>query len=128
MGQKRPPRWSGGLYGASQLNRLPNLDSCSVRNGLALALDQHATLFPDPPTRFTSYSDAVDRLLPWHVWQIHDEELEGYLPDGSGDTPEETARIQQQNEAKEKTRVDKGRPPSLLPARQAQTLIVRRVS
>ncbi|OCF35717.1 hypothetical protein I316_02772 [Kwoniella heveanensis BCC8398] len=43
----------------------------------ALMLDQYATLYPDPPTAFTSYEDVVDRLLPYHVWQIHDEELDG---------------------------------------------------
>lgn len=43
--------------------------------GLALALDQHETLFPEQPNRFASYEEAFDRLLPYHVWQIHDEEL-----------------------------------------------------
>ncbi|WVQ93068.1 hypothetical protein IAU59_000132 [Kwoniella sp. CBS 9459] len=43
----------------------------------ALMLDQYATLYPPPPTAFTSYEDVIDRLLPYHVWQIHDEELEG---------------------------------------------------
>jgi len=40
-------------------------------------LDQQSTLFPPPPTAFESFPDVVDRLLPYHVWQIHDEDLEG---------------------------------------------------
>ncbi|KAK4685240.1 hypothetical protein P7C73_g4920, partial [Tremellales sp. Uapishka_1] len=48
---------------------------------LSLLLDQDETLFPPPPTAFKSYEDAVDRLLPYHVWQIHDEELEGCGPE-----------------------------------------------
>ena len=43
---------------------------------MALLLDQQSTLFPDPPIAFTSFSDVVERLLPYHIWQIHDEELE----------------------------------------------------
>jgi hypothetical protein len=39
-------------------------------------MDQQSTLFPPPPTAFASYGDVVDRLLPYHIWQIHDEELE----------------------------------------------------
>jgi hypothetical protein len=39
-------------------------------------MDQQSTLYPSAPTPFTSYSDVVDRLLPYHVWQIHDEELD----------------------------------------------------
>lgn len=42
---------------------------------LAIAFDQQDSLFPQPPTRFTSFEDAVDRLLPYHVWQIPDEIL-----------------------------------------------------
>ncbi|TYJ52056.1 hypothetical protein B9479_007357 [Cryptococcus floricola] len=42
---------------------------------LAVELDQDATLNPPPPTRFTSVEDAVQRLLPYHIWQVHDEEL-----------------------------------------------------
>ncbi|WWD21181.1 hypothetical protein CI109_105665 [Kwoniella shandongensis] len=45
---------------------------------LALLLDQTSTLYPTPPTAFGSYEDAVDRLLPYHVWQVHDEELESW--------------------------------------------------
>ncbi|WWC91050.1 uncharacterized protein L201_005991 [Kwoniella dendrophila CBS 6074] len=45
---------------------------------LALLLDQTSTLYPEPiPKKFNTYEDVVDNLLPWHVWQIHDEELEG---------------------------------------------------
>ena len=44
---------------------------------LALLQDQQITLFPPPPTAFSSIADVVDRLLPYHIWQIHDEELEG---------------------------------------------------
>ena len=34
-------------------------------------------LYPAPPTAFSSYTDAVERLLPYHIYQIHDSELEG---------------------------------------------------
>ncbi|WVW79517.1 hypothetical protein I302_101486 [Kwoniella bestiolae CBS 10118] len=47
---------------------------------LALLLDQTSTLYPLSPTRFRSYEEVVDRLLPYHVWQIHDEELNGRIP------------------------------------------------
>ncbi|OXB36291.1 hypothetical protein LQV05_004585 [Cryptococcus neoformans] len=49
-------------------------DSLSLQ--LALAMDQEATLYPPPPTAFSSYEDAVQRLLPYHVWQVYDEELD----------------------------------------------------
>jgi hypothetical protein len=39
-------------------------------------MDQEATLYPAPPKRFSSHEDVVDRLLPYHIWQIHDQELE----------------------------------------------------
>lgn len=42
---------------------------------LALLLDQEETINASA-AKFTSYENMVDRLLPWHVWQIHDEELE----------------------------------------------------
>lgn len=45
------------------------------RYQLSLALDQSFTLYPPAPTKFTSFKDVVDRLLPYHIWQIHDEEL-----------------------------------------------------
>ncbi|CAK9783151.1 hypothetical protein CC85DRAFT_284101 [Cutaneotrichosporon oleaginosum] len=40
----------------------------------AVALDQHDTLYADQ-TRFAGFEDVVDRLLPWHVWQVPEEEL-----------------------------------------------------
>lgn len=39
-------------------------------------MDQQSTLYPPAPSPFTSYGDVVDRLLPYHIWQIHDEELD----------------------------------------------------
>ena len=65
---------------------------------LALAQDQLDTLFPDPPARFTSYEDAVRRLVPYHIWQTCDEELEGYLG---------------QDEGKRKVKQARGTPSSL---------------
>ncbi|BEI96674.1 hypothetical protein CcaverHIS631_0202630 [Cutaneotrichosporon cavernicola] len=41
---------------------------------LAVALDQQDTLFADQ-TRFTGFEDAVNRLLPWHIWQVPEDEL-----------------------------------------------------
>jgi hypothetical protein len=54
-----------------------SMERTTIGFHLALAQDQVSTLYPDPPTRFTSYEDVVERLLPYHVWQICDEELEG---------------------------------------------------
>ena len=34
-------------------------------------------MFPSRPKPFTSPVDVVDKLLPYHVWQIHDSELQG---------------------------------------------------
>lgn len=45
---------------------------------LALGIDQQITLDP-PLDAFSSHLDAVHRLLPWHIWQTHDSELD--LPD-----------------------------------------------
>ena len=50
---------------------------------LALASDQVSTLFPEKPTAFTSYEDVVEKLVPYHIWQVCDEEL-----DGQGDESE----------------------------------------
>jgi hypothetical protein len=44
---------------------------------LALASDQVSTLFPEKPSAFTSYEDVVGKLVPYHIWQICDEELDG---------------------------------------------------
>ena len=44
---------------------------------LALLLDQQSTLFPPPSAAFSSFPDVIDRLLPYHIWQIQDDELEG---------------------------------------------------
>lgn len=52
------------------------MDELTIRRlQLSLLLDQEETINASAG-RFTSYEDMVDRLLPWHVWQIHDEELE----------------------------------------------------
>lgn len=59
---------------------------------LALAQDQLTTLFPDPPTRFSSYEDMVRRLVPYHIWQTHDEELEGYEGESPGKRTAREAR------------------------------------
>lgn len=43
---------------------------------LALALDQDAVLNPPKkPKAFTSFGDAVEQLLPYHVFQIHEDDL-----------------------------------------------------
>jgi hypothetical protein len=44
---------------------------------LALAQDQVSTLYPEQPSRFASYHDVVEKLVPYHIWQIGDEELDG---------------------------------------------------
>ncbi|WVR08934.1 hypothetical protein IAU60_005993 [Kwoniella sp. DSM 27419] len=58
------------------------LEQTYVGLNAALLMDQYSTLYPSPPSAFESYEDAVDRLLPYHIWQIHDEELEGYKVNG----------------------------------------------
>jgi len=50
---------------------------------LALASDQVSTLFPEKATAFKSYEDVVEKLVPYHIWQVCDEEL-----DGQGDETE----------------------------------------
>ena len=50
--------------------------------------DQQSTLFPGPPTAFDSYDDVIQRLLPYHIWQMYDEEL-----DGSATNPKEAERV-----------------------------------
>ncbi|KAL7421008.1 hypothetical protein Q5752_003892 [Cryptotrichosporon argae] len=47
------------------------------RYALALSLDQATTLYPPVPAAFASLDDAVDSLVPYHIWQIADEELDG---------------------------------------------------
>lgn len=47
------------------------------RHHMAMLQDQVDVLYPAPPTAFTSYTDAVERLLPYHIYQIHESELEG---------------------------------------------------
>lgn len=44
---------------------------------LALLQDHISTLYPTRPTPFTSFHDVVEKLVPYHIWQIHDEELAG---------------------------------------------------
>ncbi|OCF79069.1 hypothetical protein I204_01013 [Kwoniella mangroviensis CBS 8886] len=68
-----------GLMGYEE-NELGLLEEEYLNLNLALQLDQTSTLYPSPPTRFESYEDMVDRLMPYHVWQIYDEELNGQLP------------------------------------------------
>ncbi|WWC98120.1 hypothetical protein V866_005011 [Kwoniella sp. B9012] len=70
-------KWS--LMGYEE-DELGLLEEEYLNLNLALQLDQTSTLYPSPPTRFDSYGDMVDRLMPYHVWQIHNEELNGQLP------------------------------------------------
>ena len=39
--------------------------------------DHLSTLYPPKPAPFTSFKDVVDQLVPYHIWQIHDEEVVG---------------------------------------------------
>ncbi|WWD06900.1 hypothetical protein V865_004997 [Kwoniella europaea PYCC6329] len=70
-------KWSLTGYEEDELGLL---EEEHLNLNLALQLDQTSTLYPSPPTRFDSYEDMVDRLMPYHVWQIYDEELNGQLP------------------------------------------------
>ena len=47
------------------------------RYHMAMAQDQLEVLYPPPPSTFTSHQNAVERLLPYHIYQIHESELEG---------------------------------------------------
>lgn len=40
----------------------------------AVSLDQYDTLYASQ-SRFMGFEDVVDRLLPWHIWQVPEEEL-----------------------------------------------------
>lgn len=62
---------------------------------LALASDQVSTLFPEKPTAFKSYEDVVEKLVPYHIWQVCDEEL-----DGQGNETEVERRQREEEEEK----------------------------
>jgi hypothetical protein len=53
------------------------MERTAVGFRLALAQDQVSTLFPEQPSRFKSYEDVVEKLVPYHIWQVCDEELDG---------------------------------------------------
>ncbi|EIW65824.1 hypothetical protein TREMEDRAFT_66193 [Tremella mesenterica DSM 1558] len=69
----RKRKWAMNGYNGEEIDAL---EARSTSLNLALLLDQQSTLFPEPPTKFISGEDVVQRLLPWHVWQIVDEELD----------------------------------------------------
>jgi hypothetical protein len=47
---------------------------------MAMMQDQLDVLHPPTPTAFSSTQDALRRLLPYHIYQVHDSELEGQAP------------------------------------------------
>jgi hypothetical protein len=51
---------------------------------LALSLDQHSAINPDVSS-FRSAADVIQRLLPYHVFQLPDEDLHTVL-DGAPST------------------------------------------
>ncbi|KAI9636942.1 uncharacterized protein MKK02DRAFT_45649 [Dioszegia hungarica] len=68
---RRKRKWDAQGYTREEQE---HLEQRSTELHLSLLLDQEEATNPSP-ARFTSYEDMVNRLLPWHVWQIHDEEL-----------------------------------------------------
>ncbi|WWC63873.1 uncharacterized protein I303_106478 [Kwoniella dejecticola CBS 10117] len=84
-GPSSPPPWEKELMSKKRKWALMGyeederdlLEDGYMNLNLALLMDQTSTLYPSPPTKFTSYGDVVDRLLPYHVWQVHDEDLDG---------------------------------------------------
>jgi hypothetical protein len=60
------------------LGRAPMLapDRPRARLAAMLAADTKATLHPDVDTPFADAADAVKRLLPYHIWQHPQEDLE----------------------------------------------------
>lgn len=83
-GRKR--KWSSLGYNETEQD---SLERTTTAFHYALAQDQLATLFPEHPNEFTSYEDVVHRLVPYHIWQTCDEELEGYE---GGDEKRRTAQ------------------------------------
>ncbi|ORX39310.1 hypothetical protein BD324DRAFT_619223 [Kockovaella imperatae] len=77
---RRKRKWSELGYTAEEIR---TREKAVLSYQLALLQDQQATLFPSAPTAFTSYHDVVDRLIPYHIWQIPDEELDGGDPSTS---------------------------------------------
>ena len=74
IGRKR--KWSSLGYNTEEQE---SMERTTTAYHYALAQDQLSTLYPDPPTAFQSYDDMVGRLVPYHIWQTCDEELEGYV-------------------------------------------------
>ncbi|WVO15335.1 hypothetical protein L204_102991 [Cryptococcus depauperatus] len=72
-GRKR--KWSAMGFSKEEQEELQKEDALLHK---ALLLDQEATLYPPPPTRFQSFEDAVQRLLPYHIWQTYDDELDSW--------------------------------------------------
>jgi len=60
-----------------------------------LAVDHSAVLYPDTETPFSDIADAVNRLLPYHVFQQPQEDLE-YTGKGKGKASELQAEIEGQ--------------------------------
>ncbi|CAD6590091.1 MAG: hypothetical protein TREMPRED_005618 [Tremellales sp. Tagirdzhanova-0007] len=106
-------------YGADEVDVI---ERTATSLHLALLQDQQITLFPPPPTAFSSIADVVDRLLPYHIWQIHDEELEGEKKGTkremreSQDAEKLIKRIQGVEERFAKVRRRDGHRPSDLPS------------
>ncbi|GFZ47141.1 hypothetical protein JCM24511_04884 [Saitozyma sp. JCM 24511] len=69
----RKRKWAARGYAQDEMDEM---ERRATALHLALAMDQQSTLYPPAPSPFTSYGDVVDRLLPYHIWQIHDEELD----------------------------------------------------
>lgn len=86
-----------------------SMERTTIGFHLALAQDQVSTLYPDPPTAFESYEDVVQRLVPYHIWQTCDEELEGQ---------------EGESEEKRKEKVDRGKSDFRLPF--PSSLVLRR--
>lgn len=84
------PSASSPPVGPSKPRLPPTIDSSlapycgSARDAFfrALVADQQATLQPDYRTPFQDAEDVVKRLLPYHVWQINEDDLYHVLESG----------------------------------------------
>lgn len=56
----------------------------TTRFAAQLALDQNAVLYPDVDSPFSDTVDAVNRLLPYHVYQQPKEDLEPLMSSHKG--------------------------------------------
>ena len=73
LGRKR--KWSSLGFNTEEQE---SMERTTTAYHYALAQDQFTTLYPERPRAFEGLDDVVGRLVPYHIWQTCDEELEGW--------------------------------------------------